>query len=606
MDETNKNPAKNDKKGIIGLISDNPFYTIILVVFAVHVQILFYDFVLFDDHNFRFDMSANVENLTSFESAVSNPFITTNYYRPLTSATFWLDAQIAGESSFMNHFTNLVLHSLCSCLIFVLLGGLRFSAGTALGLSLIFAVHPILNNAIAWVVGRGDILAAVFIVSSMIILLKYLDGRKWPWLLSYAVLHAAGVFSKETAILAPAFAIFLWWSRSPSRKIDTKNIALFSVWIVPPVMYALLKQLLNIPVGGSNFDFLNILINYRVVPETLYNMLLPFSLETLAMFELHETLAGFVILIWLVFLFIRKFKGKVRGEMLFAVAWLIVPMIPGLFIRLPDETRLSDYVDCRNYIPLAGFIIMLAFLLPEKVTNSFRRVNFYFFLIIIAVLSFFTIIQSRNYKDADSFRESARKVNPGIQAGFTISPELVKSKLHEAARLSDQGKFGLAIAILDTLLGFEPDNSLYLSARGFNKMRQKKFDEAVDDFNKAIKNDPGDLFSVLYRAVIANKRKNHKLANALLDSYIDIRKDNFEAFYHRAVARLGMNNLSGALRDCEKAIELNPRYSDAYLQKGLILLRAGRRNQACENLEKAYKLGNSKAYGLLKEKCGER
>ncbi len=116
-------------------------------------------------------------------------------YRPVTSLTFALGRALHGASPAWNHAANLALHALAAALLLRLLRTL-FPArpGAAIAASLLFACHPALSEAVAGVVGRAEILAAVFTLGAVLATLR---GPGRPW--AAALLSALAFLSKESA-----------------------------------------------------------------------------------------------------------------------------------------------------------------------------------------------------------------------------------------------------------------------------------------------------------------------------------------------------------------------------------------------------------------------
>jgi hypothetical protein len=128
------------------------------------------------------------------------------YYRPLVTASFALDAHWPGASLVPYHATNVLIHA-CTSLLF--LGFLRrFGMGTAATVgALVFAVHPALAAAVAWIPGRNDSLLTLFVLAAWQFL-PFGGSAGAPLRLGRVALH--GVFfglallTKETALVAPA------------------------------------------------------------------------------------------------------------------------------------------------------------------------------------------------------------------------------------------------------------------------------------------------------------------------------------------------------------------------------------------------------------------
>ncbi len=119
------------------------------------------------------------------------------FYRPLVNFSFALDWQLWGGAASGFHITNLVLHLLVCTLVFSLAmsrGATAWAAGVCTAL---FGVMPRLTESVTWVVGRTDVLAALFVLSALL-----LSARKGWWRGPVvALLIFFGLLSKEIALV---------------------------------------------------------------------------------------------------------------------------------------------------------------------------------------------------------------------------------------------------------------------------------------------------------------------------------------------------------------------------------------------------------------------
>src|SRR5262245_31048583 len=128
-------------------------------------------------------------------------------YRPLTSAWLALDGAISGMRPAWFHGVNAVLHALVTFLVALL--ALEMSGGrgaVAAPAGALFAVHPVHVEAVAGIVGRSEILAALFVLTAILCHRRALVAERgrtsvWPWAAWLAAL--CGMFAKESAIVAP-------------------------------------------------------------------------------------------------------------------------------------------------------------------------------------------------------------------------------------------------------------------------------------------------------------------------------------------------------------------------------------------------------------------
>ena len=83
------------------------------------------------------------------------------YYRPITALSYWIDFRLFGPNPFIFHLENLLWHTATALLVLVLLRNLwPTEPKVAFMGAVLFAVHPVHTEAVAWVSGRSEILAA--------------------------------------------------------------------------------------------------------------------------------------------------------------------------------------------------------------------------------------------------------------------------------------------------------------------------------------------------------------------------------------------------------------------------------------------------------------
>ncbi|HMN68331.1 MAG TPA: glycosyltransferase family 39 protein [Bdellovibrionales bacterium] len=126
-----------------------------------------------------------------------------NLFVPVTY-TVWSGVYALTDQAWAFHLLNIMLHALNSALAYKICS--RFATSRpALFAALIFAVHPLQVETVAWISGGRDLLAATFTFSAM---LAYLNRPRW---LS-VILFGLALLSKPTVAPAPiAFALLIWW-----------------------------------------------------------------------------------------------------------------------------------------------------------------------------------------------------------------------------------------------------------------------------------------------------------------------------------------------------------------------------------------------------------
>jgi tetratricopeptide (TPR) repeat protein len=120
-------------------------------------------------------------------------------YRPLTMFSFALNYAACGLNPFGYHLVNVVLHAAVCILVYRLAERLVEDDGAAALAAVLFAVHPVHCEAVANVVGRAEILAALFMLLGLLALCSRRGLASSGRVLAAAGLFTAALFSKETA-----------------------------------------------------------------------------------------------------------------------------------------------------------------------------------------------------------------------------------------------------------------------------------------------------------------------------------------------------------------------------------------------------------------------
>jgi len=124
-------------------------------------------------------------------------------------------------------------------------------------------------------------------------------------------------------------------------------------------------------------------------------------------------------------------------------------------------------------------------------------------------------------------------------------------------------------------------SALAYNQRGMVRYYKNDFKGAIIDYTKAIKFTPKD-------EVVYYNRANVK------DEVI---------YYNRAKTREEILDYSEAFADCNKAIEINPKYADAYIERGILKNKLGQKDSGCLDLRKAEELGSSYVTDAIKKYC---
>ncbi len=148
-------------------------------------------------------------------------------YRPVVSLSVLIDYLLWGTNASGFHLTNILLLA-GSCLFTALvtleitgLYGNRLKAAAAIWAGLLFAVYPLHGEAVAWIIGRVDLLSTLFYLASLFSYLRYRRLREKPYLWSSLLLFLLSLTSKEMAVTLPVVVALLEFLLPPPEGLGT-------------------------------------------------------------------------------------------------------------------------------------------------------------------------------------------------------------------------------------------------------------------------------------------------------------------------------------------------------------------------------------------------
>ena len=170
----------------------------------------------------------------------------TQIWRPLRNLTYSQDYSLWKLNALGFHLTNLLLHALNAILLFVLVRKLAERTTPAAAAGLLYAVHPVLTEAVAWIKGRDDLLAVTFFLAALIAFVRPNTGRSTParaWF--FLLFLPLALLSKESALcLVPTAALLcaLQKKRGRGACLAGDSGTVLSVGFALTVLYLLLRR----------------------------------------------------------------------------------------------------------------------------------------------------------------------------------------------------------------------------------------------------------------------------------------------------------------------------------------------------------------------------
>lgn len=527
----------------IFLLRWHPYAWIALAGLLIYFRTLSFGFTNLDDtalitNNYPF--LSNASNvLRAFQQKVFAGSILP-YYRPLLVVSFIVDAQIGGLSPVMYHAHNVALHIAAACLVFFFLVRIGAGRGGALFCSLIFTVHPALVQAVAWIPGRNDSLAAIFVLAAFACLFDLALTGRGVSVAGHLLFFALALFTKETALaLVPLAALYL--ALIGGGLFAGRGRAL--LWPGYAVVIAVWAWMRHGATAGSFemsfYDAAGFLVRYLpAIPQFLGKAVFPVNLSAFPVLDGMTGLYGAAALALGAACLLLS-KRRRYPYIVFGILWFVMFLVPSL-VR-PHAGAVSDVLEHRLYLPIIGLFIVA---LEIDAVKAMRPRAWAAGSVLLTVFTVLALVHSNDYRDQFSYWENAVRTSP--DAAFAHL--LLGSAYYDDDRVEEaEVELKKALALDGQLLR----GHYFL---GLVYMKKLMFRRAADEFRKEIALYPG--YDAAYSSLAAAYYKQGLRDG--LDRFwrraLDINPDNIEAWRNLAIYCRERGDAAGAMR-CVREME---------------------------------------------------
>jgi Tfp pilus assembly protein PilF len=446
------------------------------------------------------------------------------YYRPVLVVTLMLDAQLGGVSPFVFHLSNILIHLLACCAIFTLLTRLGYKRDWSLLATLVFAAHPALVQAVAWIPGRNDSLLALFAVLSFLCLIRFVDalaaGAGTRTLaLRYAghlALFALALFTKETAVF---FTLVVAYYLLAIRKVSWRDraiMALVAGWASVCIFWlltrhaALADRQAEVPLSSLGD---NAVANFPIFIAYIGKALLPLQLSVWHSPADTNLIYGLVPLVALGGLVIIS-QGALRQYVVLGTIWFAVFLVPSLVV--PILTGMEH----RLYLPLVGFLVVFLETDLTRQVDLRKPANVAVAAGLVALLAIASFQRSAAFTDKQAFWESAIRTSPSS-----------------------------ALAHLNL---------------GATYLDQSRLPEAEREFLRALEINPAEHMAHNNLGIVYARNGLLDAAEVQLERELELYPTYADAYLNLGTVKMRKGHEDEAVRLWERAIELNPQHLNAY------------------------------------------
>ena len=562
---------------------------ILLTTLIVFLPSLTNDFVLWDDDKYV------LENHLVRDLSISKLYeIFTTYlwgnYHPLTVLSLAIEYQFFEANPLIYHITNLFFHLLNTALVFIFIHLLRKKLFISFLVALLFGIHPMHVESVAWISERKDVLYAFFYLASIVSYLQYLKfpDKKNLYLTLTLLCFILGLLSKATTVTVPLVLILLdhYYNRKINFEVFLEKISFFLLSLVFGFIAFHAQQS-----GGaidklyeySGFERL-LIANYGIL-QYIYKLFVPLNLSIFYPYpaKIDETIPLMYYLAPIVLfpiLFLLYKLRSLRKEVIFGGFFALITIILVLQLLPVGDATIADRYTYLPYIGcfyIMGNILDNIFKQPIQFQKQIKLILLSLLLLFTIWLGYVTWNRCYVWQNTETLFTNLIKKYDNIPVAYNNRGNWYRLN----------GELQLALKDYNKAIEIDPFFFRPFHNRGLLFYMLNRKDLALQNYNLAISYNPQSELTYFLRAKLLFDLRQYKAALSDLNRVIALTQNFDKAFFLRGTILSLINQNENALKDFTQAIKCNPNYYEAYCNMGKVFFKLKNIKSAFGNINKA-------------------
>jgi protein O-mannosyl-transferase len=522
------------------------------IVLAVFSQTAWFGFVNYDDGSYVFENATIRAGLTWHGVVWAFTHIHSQNWHPVTSISHMLDCQIFGLNAGGHHLTNVLLHTAAVILLFEFLRTTTAAPWASAAAAIIFGIHPLRVESVAWIAERKDVLSGLFFILTLLAYARYARNRTWWRMTVVAICLSLGLMSKPMLVTTPLVLLLLdYWplNRTGSfARLVLEKIPLFLLSAVSSIATMTAQRFAigtteNLPL---TWRITNAIVSYFTYLRQIVwpHNLIPFyphPEETVPLTEVIVLSSLLIAITVAVAMLRRRYPYIFVGWF-----WYLIALLPVIGIV---QVGLQGHADRYTYLPTIGIVIAVVWTVRD-ITSAWRSRTFILAPIAVAVVLALAALshgQTRHWHDTESLWTYT----------LNISPDNDVAHAGLAGIQFARGDLETAISHYRRALEIRDGNSAAHYGLALALARQRKVDEAIAHWEKSLEIQPDNSAARNYLGTALASSGRDREAIAQWEQTLEYDPENGDAANNSAW--LLATSQQADLRDPAKAVELAKR-----------------------------------------------
>ncbi len=543
-----------------------PVILIISLTFLSFLSILDNNFVLWDDKVFitnnELIKDLSWDNLWIIFTSFYKEF----FSQPLVLLSFSLEFYFFQLDPFFYHLDNLILHIFNTILVFSLILMLSKRISISFIAAILFGVHPLHVESVAWIAERKDVLSTFFFLQAIILYMAYKKKSQPIFYYVSLFLFILALFCKAMAVTLPVVLLLCDYldSRAFDKRAFMEKVPFFLISFMFGIATLLLHQpAMNVKYALAPVSY--ILISIWSIFFYLSKIIIPVNLsayypypEAVNALSTEYLLPPFLLIALIAVVF---YSRKWTREIIFGSLFFLVTILPVLKLIPVGDTFAADrymYIPSIGLFYIAGVIFNWVYARNMVYQKSVRISLILLLSAIVISFSMLTYFRNDVWQDSETLWLDVVEKYPHS----TIAHNNLSSVYEE------MGLLNKAISEAKAALKLDPDNPFSHYGLGIIYAKKGMVDDAIVEYNKALRIKP-DFVQVRNNLGLIYREKG--LFDEAIGEYgkaLKIAPQSYYLINNLGVAYLEKGLLDEAVSEFRKALAINPDYVSAHNNLG--------------------------------------
>jgi len=484
--------------------------------------------------------------------------------------------------------------------------------------ALLFGIHPMRVESVAWITERKDVLFGMFYLASTLLYISYHNTKKGIYYFLSLVIFSFSLLSKIQAVSLP-FSLLLidfWFEKKLTLKSVIEKIPFFFLSLITGLIgIHFLREQGSLDVGNSIPFYQRLFIGSYSFAIYIIKSIFPYQMSALYSFSPKLTTMHYISMIpALTVVLASGLMYKTKRFYTFGILFFTLNIVFMLQVVGAGQGFIADRF---TYIPYIGLFFIFAVLF-ENLLRKFQSQKTLLYSILtvyLILISIQTFHQIKIWKNGESLWTDVIKKQPTATLAYNnlaqyysennepekalnnynvaikLEPQMAQTYNNRGKIYFERGDFDQALEDYNKSLSIDPEFSDAIANRGAAYGAKYQYNKAIEDFTMVMTTDPKNTDVISNRGFAYYQLKEYEKAIADCIFYLQSKPNDAEVINLIGLSYAKLKDYDSAIREYNRSIQIEPSKAIFFLNRSFAYNSKGDKNIALNDALHAQQLG---------------